>query len=121
MNKQVSKEKSAGAVNGLKLYIGLAVAFLAGSAVGVTLGVQRGFRSGMSLILNEALSRDAHEVGSRIATLKQLREGKQNQALEGLEAGLNDTLITFDPAQPYPGLKEQTVVALRKAIDEAKE
>ena len=50
-----------------------------------------------------------------------MRAGEQDQAVEKLEVGLNDILIGFDPDQPYANLKEQTVVALRNAIDQAEE
>lgn len=104
-----------------KLCMGLILAFLMGSAAGMAMGWIRGFQSGTSFILNEALFKDARSVGSSIAILKDLRAGKRDQAIEGLEVGLNDTLIVFDPNEPYADLKGETVAALRKAINEAKE
>jgi len=104
-----------------KLFIGLIVAFLVGGAAGLAMGGFRGFQSGMSFILNECLAKDAREVGSRVAVLGYLRAGRQDQAVEGLEAGLDDILIGFDPVEPYPGLTGQTTAALGKAITGARE
>lgn len=99
---------------------GSIITFVAGCAIGVAAGGYGGFQRGMSLILNEALVRDAREVGTRIGILKQLRAGEHDQAVAQLETGLNDILILFDPERPYPGLERQTKVALRSAIDQAR-
>lgn len=104
-----------------KVFVGVGFAFLAGCAVGLAIGGYQGFRLGTSFIINEALSKDAREVEARIAILKHLRAGERDQAIEKLETGLADTLIGFDPTEPYTGLNGQTVAALKKAIDEAKE
>lgn len=104
-----------------KAFISVVSAFLVGCAVVLAIGGYWGFRFGTSLIINEALSKDAREVDARIAILRHLRAGERDQAIERLEMGLADTLIGFDPAEPYTGLNGQTVAALKKAIDEAKE
>ena len=102
------------------LFISLIVAFSVGCVAGLATGGFRGFRAGMALILNGALVKDAREVEARIAILRHLRTGDREQAIEKLEVGLDDILIGFDPAEPYPGLDGHTVTALRKAIDEAR-
>ena len=94
--------------------------FLAGCAIGLTIGGYQGFRFGTSLIINESLAKDAREVERGIAILRQLRAGEHDPAIETLETGLSDTLIGFDPAEPYAGLTGETVSALKKAIDEAR-
>jgi hypothetical protein len=66
------------------------------------------------------LAKDAREIGARIATLNHLWLGERAQAIEKLEAGLDDILVGFDPDEPYRGLDGQTVAALAKAIDAAK-
>ena len=104
-----------------KVYVGIASAFLAGCAIGLAVGGHQGFRFGTSFIINEALTKDAREVEARIAILRHLRAGERDQAIEKLETGLADTLIGFDPAEPYNGLNGQTIAALKKAIDESKE
>ena len=100
---------------------GMISIFLIGCAVGVAIGGYGGFRFGMGFILNTSLAKDAREVESRISILRHLRTGEQDVAVNQLENGLNDMLILFDPHTPYPDLKQQTVVALREAIDKAKE
>ena len=96
------------------------IAFIVGTAAGLAVGGLRGFDRGAALILNSALQKDAREVSSRIAILGHMRSSEQKQAIEKLEAGLDDLLIGFDPSEPYPGLDAQTTGALRKAIEEAK-
>lgn len=96
------------------------IAFIVGTAAGLAFGGLRGFDRGAALILNGALQKDARDVSSRIAILGHVRAGEQKQAIEKLEAGLDDLLIAFDPSQPYPGLDAQTTGAVRKAIEEAK-
>lgn len=103
-----------------KLFFGVVFAFLAGCAVGPAIGGHQGFRFGTSAVMNGVLSRDAREVETRIAILGHLRSGEQDKAIEKLEMGLADTLIGFDPVEPYADLNRQTVAALKQAIDEAK-
>lgn len=100
--------------------VSLIGAFLAGGLVGLATGAFGGYRSGMALVLDSALAKDAREIGARIATLNHLWLGERTQAIEKLEAGLDDILVGFDPDEPYRGLDGQTVAALGKAIDEAK-
>ena len=101
-------------------FIGVAIAFLAGGLAGLGIGAFEGYRSGMALVLNGALAKDAREVGDRIATLNHLWAGDREQAIHKLEGGLDDILVGFDPDQPYSGLDGQTVAALAKSIDTAK-
>lgn len=100
--------------------VAVALTFLAGCAIGLATGGYAGLRWGASIIIEEALHKDAREVATRIATLRQVRAGERDQAIEKLETGLSDILIGFDPVEPYAGLSRHTVGALRKAIDEAK-
>lgn len=99
---------------------GLFIGLIAGVA-GLAMGGYHGFSSGTSFILNECLSKDAREVEARVAVLRHSRAGRQDQAVEGLEAGLDDILVGFDPVEPYPGLTGQTTAALGKSIAVAKE
>jgi len=100
--------------------VSLSVAFLTGSLTGLATGAFGGYRSGMALVLDSALAKDAREIGARIATLNHLWLEERAQAIEKLEAGLDDILVGFDPDEPYRGLGAQTVAALAKAIDAAK-
>ncbi len=101
-------------------FIGLIAVFLAGSLAGLAAGAFGGYRAGMGLILNDALAKDAREVGARIATLDLLWAGQREQAIQKLEGGLDDILVGFDPDQPYGGLDQATVATLAKAIGQAK-
>ena len=102
------------------LIIGVVLAFIAGGAAGLAFGGYQGIQKGASLILNECLSKDAREVGTRVTVLRNLRAGRQAPAVESLEGGMDDILVGFDPAEPFPGLTPQTTGALAKAIAEAK-
>ena len=75
----------------------------------------------MSFILNESLHRDAGEVQSQVAALRHLRAGETDQAIETLEAHLDDSLIIFDPVNPYPGITDQTTAEINRAIHETRE
>ena len=102
-------------------WIGVVTAFLVGSMAGTGIGAWRGYRAGTALILNSALARDAREVGTRLEVLGQLRSGEVVPAVAALENGLDDILIAFDPGEPYAGLQAETVLALGRAIEQARE
>jgi hypothetical protein len=96
------------------------VMLLLGAAVGAAAGGYAGWRFGYASILNECLYADARQVQTAVAALKLLRAEERPLALEALEAGIDDTLVPFDPAQPYAGLKERTVAEINRAILEAR-
>ncbi len=95
------------------------VMFLAGSAVGFLIGAYSGGNFGMSLVLNNWLNQDALELNNKLDALRQLRGGETAAAIETLEASVDDTLVIFDPVEPYPGLKDVTLSAIDSAIDNA--
>jgi hypothetical protein len=100
---------------------GLGLAFLVGSVVGLALGGYSGFRLGRAGIIDECLYKDARAIQSYVVILKQLREARTSQAVELLEAQLDDDLILFDPWEPYPRPADRTISEINKAISEAKE
>ncbi len=104
-----------------KFILGLALAFVVGIVLGLATGGYRGFCSGKSLILNQCVPRDAKAIGSRITTLKHLRAGEKDRAIELLEAELDDNLVAFDPWEPYAGLTARTISEMNKAIREAEQ
>lgn len=104
-----------------KLLLGLALAFIIGAVIGLVGGGYGGLRLGKSSILNECLSKDARDVQISVVTLKHLRAGKRDKAIESLEARMDDVLVPFDPWESYPGLTDQTISEMNKAIREAKE
>lgn len=106
--------------NRTKFIVGLSVAFLAGAAGGLALGGYGGLRLAAGSFLDGCVSRNAREIQTRVAALKELRAGRHQQAIELIESDLDDALIILDPAEPYPGLTERAVTDVRKAISGAK-
>lgn len=102
------------------LLIGLTLAFAVGGITGAAVAGYRGYEAGKTLILNEALRRDAWDIRTRVAILRQLRTGQSDKAIEAIETGLDDVLIMLDPATPFEELKVETRNDLRNAIGQAK-
>jgi hypothetical protein len=94
---------------------------LLGAVIGAAAGGYAGLRSGNAAILNECLHKDARDVQKSVVTLKHLRAGERDPAVELLEARIDDALIPFDPAEPYPGLSDQTIAEINNALREAKD
>jgi hypothetical protein len=64
--------------------------------------------------------KDARAIQSHVVALRHLRAAQTSQAVELLEAQLDDALILFDPWEPYPRLTNRTISAINKAIRESK-
>ncbi len=92
------------------------VIFLAGSSVGFLVGGYTGSNFGMALIVNGALNRNALEINNQLQALRQMRSNNASAAIELIEKSVDDTLILFDPAEPYPGVRESTLDAINTAI-----
>jgi hypothetical protein len=90
-----------------------ALLLLVGLVAGAAAGGFGGWRYGNAMVLNQCLIGDAKSVQTSTAALKLLRT-------EALEAGMDDTLIPFDPAEPYAGVVEPTIAEMNKAIAEVK-
>jgi len=103
-----------------KLLVG-AAALLGGVAVGAAAGWYYGFSSGRNTILNDWIYSDAREVQAQIVVLRRLREKKAGEAIEQLEARLDDQLVQFDPQEPFSFLTAREVGELRKAIADARD
>ena len=76
---------------------------------------------GMSSVVDMALHKDARDVQSQVLTLKHLRAGETDQAIEALETNMDDGLVMFDPAEPYSGISEETYSEVAKALKQCKE
>ncbi|HKU45878.1 MAG TPA: hypothetical protein VJQ58_03270 [Burkholderiales bacterium] len=96
----------------------IALFILLGLAVGGAAGAYGGWRQGSASVLNECLYADARQVQTSVAALKLLRAGERPLALEALEAGVDDTIVTFDA--PYPGIETRTNAELGRALAEVK-
>ena len=97
------------------------VIFLAGSSVGFLIGGYSGSNFGMSLVINSALNKDALDMNTQVQALRRIRAGDSDAAAELLEASVDDTLVIFAPAKPYPGVKQTTREAIDGAIRNAYE
>ena len=90
--------------------------FLAGSVVGFLLGGYTGTNLGVSLILNGSLHKDARDIRTHVDVLRSLRRAQSEEAIEQVEAYIDDALVIFDPHEPYPGLDDDTIAAVNEAI-----
>ena len=98
-----------------------ALLLVAGAILGIAAGGYGGWRLGSASIVNECIYADARQIQTGVAALKLLRAGERPLAIEALEAGVDDTLVPLDPAQPYAGLNERTIAEVNKALREAKD
>jgi hypothetical protein len=97
-----------------------ALLVVAGIIAGAAAGGYGGWRYANAAVLNRCLYADARQVQTSVAALKLLHTGERALAMEALEAGMDDILVPFDPARPYPGLEEGTVAEINRALLEAK-
>jgi hypothetical protein len=100
-----------------KLIFGLALAFLVGGVAGLAIGGYVGARLMISYFGNNWLHEQADDVQSRIVILKHLRTAELGQAVELIEAQLDDDLISMEPDK-Y--INDQTIAEINEAIREAK-
>jgi hypothetical protein len=103
-----------------KSIIGLGLAFLVGGVVGLAIGGYGGLHLERSAIIDECMYKDARNIQSHVVILKHVRAARSSQAVELLEAQLDDDLILFDPWEPYPRLTNRTISEINKAIRESK-
>ena len=101
----------------LGVIAGISIGIILGFTVGFGLGTERGASS----VLEMAINKDARDVQSQIKTLKHIRAGEIDQALEIIEANMDDQLILFDPAEPYSGISDNTYASVAKALKQCKE
>ena len=90
-------------------------------AVGLIIGGYGGFRLGKATVLNNVLHKDALEVQSHIITLKHLRAGQTDKAIEVIEAGLDDDLVLFDPEDHYEMITDRTKAEIKQATTLARD
>ena len=95
-----------------------ALLILLGLVAGAAAGAYGGWRQGSASVLNECLYADAKQVQTSVAALKLLRAGERPLALEALEAGVDDTIVTFDA--DYSGIQGRTNSELGRALAEVK-
>lgn len=71
---------------------GMVIALIVGGAAGGAIGGRLGYQAGFAAVLNDALSYDARDVASHVASLRALRAGEADKAIESIETGMDDTL-----------------------------
>jgi hypothetical protein len=101
-----------------RIIVGLGLAFLVGGMVGLAIGGYVGMRLMFSYFGNNWLHEQAADVQARIVILKHLRSAEKDQAIELLEAQLDDDLISIEPDKYING---QTISEINNAIREARE
>ena len=106
---------------GGKALVGVLAAIIAGAALGLAVGWGLGMERGASSVVDTTINKDARDVQSQIATLKHLRAGEIDQAIELIESNLDDQLVMFDPVEPYSGISDNTYSEVAKALKQCKE
>ena len=104
-----------------RLTLVLVAALLLGGLLGGAIGFYAGVHKGAAAIIDRSLGKDARSVQTLVETLRHLRAGRSAEALGLVEHHLEDTLVLFDPAEPYPGLSARTRAALEEAVAAARE
>lgn len=93
---------------------------LLGAMIGAAAGAYGGMRYGKGVILDDCMHQASRDVERLVVTLKYVRSGERDPAVELLESWMDDALVLFDPAEPYPGLQPKTVALMNKALQDAK-
>jgi hypothetical protein len=73
---------------------GKVVMLVLGVVLGAAAGGYAGARYGSGLIINDALHKDARDIQKTVATLKHLRAGERDQAVELIEARMVADLLS---------------------------
>ncbi len=94
------------------------IAFLVGGLVGAAIGGYFGVELTTAGFGNRWLNEQAHDIESRVANLKSIKQGRQKAALESMERELEDDLISIEPDHR---IKQPTLDAINAAIKDAKE
>ncbi len=93
-------------------------AVIVGGLVGAAIGGYFGVDLTTAGFGNRWLEEQAQDIDSRIANLKKIREGLQEEALEAMERQLEDDLISIEPDDR---IKQPTLGAINTAIQNARE
>ena len=99
--------------------MGKVLMLVLGVAIGAAAGFYAGSRHGAGWVLNDSMHQASRDVERLVATLKQVRAAEREPVVERLEAWLDDALLLFHPAKPYPGLTAKTEAEMDKALREA--
>jgi hypothetical protein len=115
----MTNKREVGGMEGKKkVIVSLSLAFLVGGIVGLAIGGYVGMRLMVSYFGNNWLHEQAADIQARIVILKHLGSAEKNQAIELLEAQLDDDLISIEPDK-Y--INDQTIFEINNVIREARE
>lgn len=106
---------------GGKALAGVLAGIIVGAVLGLVVGWGLGMERGASSIVDMSINKDARDVQSQVATLKHLRAGEIDQAIEVIEANMDDQLVMFDPVEPFSGISDSTYAEVAKALKQCKE
>ena len=93
---------------------------VAGAAIGLAAAAYGGMRYGKGVVFDDCMHQASRDVERLVATLKHVRAGEKDPALELVEAWLDGALVLFDPREPYPGLTPKTIGEMNQALQDAK-
>ncbi len=93
--------------------------FLAGGAIGFIAGGYTGNNFGTAVVLNNTMNRDAKDIKTLVAALRNIHAGKPQAGIEAIETLVYDHVVVFDPVEPYPDIKPQTEAEVDAAIKAA--
>ena len=96
----------------------IVISFFVGGLVGFVAGGYISFELTTTRFGNEWLNEQANDISSRITILKNVREGRHEEAVEVMERQLEDDLISIEPDHR---IKELTLSAINGAIQNAKD
>ncbi len=95
----------------------IVISFFVGGLVGFVAGGYIGFELTTASFGNKWLDEQANDISSRITILKNVREGRHDEAVEVMERQLEDDLISIEPDRR---IKERTLSSINGAIKNAK-
>ncbi len=96
----------------------IVISFFVGGLVGFVAGGYISFELTTTRFGNKWLDEQANDISSRITILKNVREGRHEEAVEVMERQLEDDLISIEPDHR---IKEGTLSAINGAIQNAKD
>ena len=96
----------------------IVISLFVGGLVGIVAGGYIGFHLTTANFGNEWLYEQSNDISSRTTILRNIREGRHEDAVEMMERQLEDDLISIEPDHR---IKERTLSAINSAIQSAKE
>lgn len=100
----------------------LVVVLIVGLAAGLWLGAHQGFDIGVSQVAGVSLNTQIHDIENRVQALRSLREKDIESAIELIESGLDNDIVSLEPARREGiRLAEHTLEFIAKGLLTAKQ